>query len=74
MAQMGIALGVVAFILYGALGAWTVYLLVWLYLEHKARYSADGKVQPERHILQVCMYICMYAAQLFLVSHLPSIS
>lgn len=52
MAQMGIALGVVAFILYGALGAWTVYLLVWLYLEHKARYAADGKVQPERHILQ----------------------
>lgn len=53
MSQMGYAYGASALILYGALGAWSVYLLVWLYLEFKARTELQGKVRAEGHILQV---------------------
>lgn len=52
MAQMGYAWGICCTIFYGVLGAWTVYLLVWLYLEFNARMALQGKVLPERHILQ----------------------
>nr|XP_024369350.1 auxin transporter-like protein 2 isoform X2 [Physcomitrium patens] len=52
MSQMGYAYGASALILYGALGAWSVYLLVWLYLEFKARTELQGKVRAEGHILQ----------------------
>lgn len=52
MSQMGVAWGVPAIIFYNVLGAWSVYLLVWLYLEFKARALSQGKVRPEGHILQ----------------------
>jgi len=51
--QMGLAWGISACLLYGLLGAWTVYLLVWLYLEFKSRLDVQGKVRPKKYILQV---------------------
>jgi hypothetical protein len=56
MSQMGVAWGVPAIIFYNVLGAWSVYLLVWLYLEFKARALSQGKVRPEGHILQVHVF------------------
>jgi hypothetical protein len=51
--QMGYAYGLVFLIFYGLLGAWTVYILTWLYFEFKSRRSLHGKVYPPRHVLQV---------------------
>ncbi|KAH9566402.1 hypothetical protein CY35_04G128400 [Sphagnum magellanicum] len=50
--QMGYAYGLVFLIFYGLLGAWTVYILTWLYFEFKSRRSLHGKVYPPRHVLQ----------------------
>jgi hypothetical protein len=50
---MGYAYGLVFLIFYGLLGAWTVYILTWLYFEFKSRCSLHGKVYPSRHVLQV---------------------
>lgn len=50
--QMGYAYGLVFLIFYGLLGAWTVYILTWLYFEFKSRCSLHGKVYPSRHVLQ----------------------
>jgi auxin influx carrier (AUX1 LAX family) len=50
--QMGYAYGLVFLIFYGLLGAWTVYILTWLYFEFKSRCSLHGKVYPPRHVLQ----------------------
>ncbi|KAG0622389.1 hypothetical protein M758_3G093900 [Ceratodon purpureus] len=52
MSQMGFAWGSAASVLYGLIGAWCVYLLVWLYLEFKSRIDLQGKVRPENYILQ----------------------
>lgn len=52
LSQMGIAWGVAASILFAMLGAWSVYLLVWLYLEFKSRIDLQGNVRPERYIVQ----------------------
>jgi len=62
MSQMGLAYGVPAIVLYNVLGAWSVYLLVWLYLEFKARADLlQVKVRPERHILQVLIKCLPFA-------------
>lgn len=50
---MGITYGVILFIFCGVLGAWSVYLLTWLYAEYKTRSSLERKF-PQGHVLQVC--------------------
>ena len=62
---MGIAWGVAASILFAMLGAWSVYLLVWLYLEFKSRIDLQGKVRPEGYIVQVCVH--NYAPALYII-------
>ncbi|KAG0559421.1 hypothetical protein KC19_10G103300 [Ceratodon purpureus] len=52
MSQMGFAWGSAASVLYGLIGSWCVYLLVWLYLEFKSRVDLQGKVRPENYIVQ----------------------
>ena len=50
---MGITYGVILFIFYGVVGAWSVYLLTWLYAEYKTRSSLERKF-PQGHVVQVC--------------------
>lgn len=50
---MGITYGVILFTLYGVLGAWSVYLLTWLYAEYKSRSTLERKF-PQGHVVQVC--------------------
>lgn len=56
LSQMGLAWGIAATFVYGLLGAWTVYLIVWLYLEYKSRLDLQGKLPQERYILQACAF------------------
>ncbi|KAG0554197.1 hypothetical protein KC19_12G071700 [Ceratodon purpureus] len=52
MSQMGFAWGSAASVLYGLIGSWCVYLLVWLYLEFKSRVDLQGKVRQQNYIVQ----------------------
>ena len=63
MSQMGFAWGSAASVLYGLIGSWCVYLLVWLYLEFKSRVDLQGKVRPENYIVQVCAIMSQLSTQ-----------
>ncbi|CAM6068483.1 unnamed protein product [Sphagnum tenellum] len=51
-AELGFAYGAFFIFLYGALGAWSVYILTWLYFEFKARMTIDNKGHSGRFTFQ----------------------